>query len=45
MNLLIDLIEKLEKNDNNVGAFGILLTDLSKEFDCFFLSNELKLKV
>ena len=34
---------KVGKNDNNVGAFGILPTDLSKEFDC--LSDELKLKI
>ena len=36
---LIALIEKWEKSVHNGGAFGVLLTDLSKAFDC--LSHEL----
>ena len=36
---LIALIEKWKQSVDNVGAFGALMTDLSKEFDC--LSNEL----
>ena len=36
---LIALIEKCEKSVDNGGAFGLLLTDLSKALDCF--SHEL----
>ena len=31
---LVSLIEKWKKNVDNGGAFGVLLTDLSKTFDC-----------
>ena len=31
---LVSLIEKWKKNVDNGGAFGALLTDLSKTFDC-----------
>ena len=36
---LITVIEKWKKNVDNVGAFGVLFTDLSKAFDC--LSHKL----
>ena len=36
---LIALIKKCEKSVDNGGAFGLLLTDISKALDCF--SHEL----
>ena len=33
-NILITLIEKWKKSVDNGGAFGTLLTDLSKAFNC-----------
>ena len=38
---MIALIEKWGKSVDNGGAFGVLLTDLSKAFDC--LSHELSI--
>ena len=39
MNALLPMIEKWRKSFDTGGAFGALLTDLSKAFDC--LPNEL----